>query len=58
MTIIDESGGPLPDGHPFKGMQNISGAKRPAAPSDTSPQQPATPPDGDQTRSREQESAP
>lgn len=47
MTVIDESGGPLPDGHPLKGLQNTPGAKRPAAPSGASPQQPAPVPEGE-----------
>ncbi len=54
MTIIDAKGGPLPDGHPFKGIQNILGAKRPAAPSDASPQQPARSPEREPAQSQEQ----
>lgn len=56
MTIIDHRGDPLPDGHPFKGMQNILGAKRPTAPSDASPQQPALSAEGDQAQPQDQKS--
>jgi hypothetical protein len=54
MTIIDESGGPLPDGHPLKGLQNILGARRPAVPSSASPQQPSRSPEREPAQSREQ----
>jgi hypothetical protein len=56
MTIIDESSGPLPDGHPLKGLQNIPGAKRAATPSDGSLRQPAPPPEREPAPSRERES--
>lgn len=54
MTIIDEKGGRLPDGHPLKGLQNISGAKQPATPPDASPRQPALSPERDPPQSQKQ----
>ena len=58
MTIIDDRGGWLPDGHPLKGMHNILGAKRPGSPADSPSEQSAPPPEGDQAQSREQDSQP
>lgn len=36
MTIIDDRGTPLPDGHPLKGTQSIFGGMRPESSSTVS----------------------
>jgi hypothetical protein len=41
MTIIDDRGAPIPDGHPLKGTQNSFGVKRPDSSSSVSPNESA-----------------
>lgn len=43
MTIIDHKGTLLPDGHPLKGTQNVSGADQPVSLSNAFPKEPAPP---------------
>jgi len=45
MTIIDDRGAPLPDGHPLKRTQNSFGVKRPESLSSVSTNEPALPPE-------------
>jgi hypothetical protein len=45
MTIIDDRGTPLPDGHPLKETQSILGGKRPESPSTVSTDKLELPPE-------------
>ena len=45
MTIIDDRGTPLPDGHPLKGTQSIFGGKRPESSSSVSTNELELPPE-------------
>ena len=56
MTIIDDRGDPVPDGHPLKGLPDIPGAKRPGSPPGAPPQQPAPPAERGPAQSKEQKS--
>jgi hypothetical protein len=55
MTIIDDRGTPLPDGHPFKGTQNDFGVKRPVSSPSASTQDPALSPEQEPALPPEQE---
>lgn len=55
MTIIDDRGAPLPDGHPLKGSQNIFGVKRPESSSSVSANESALPPEEESGLTPEQE---
>ncbi len=45
MTIIDDRGTPLPDGHPLKGTQNIFGVRKPEPSSSVSTNELTLPPE-------------